>query len=128
MEENRESLQRTFEKALIEVLAHEYDLDVRHERDRMERRHREVATLDFEYHYAESPVKAKAVISIAGAAHFSNLLPVDFRSEKSIQRSAESCEALALFIEDHLGRVRDGTLDEFAAGDLRYGRREDDLA
>ena len=128
MEENREKLERTFEDALLEVLAHEYDLDVRHERDRLERRRREVATLDFAYHYRTGSEQAKAVISIEGADHFSNLLPVDFRSEESIQRSAEGCEALARFIEDHLVRLRDGTLDKIAAGQLRYGRREDDLA
>jgi hypothetical protein len=53
---------------------------------------------------------------------------VDFRSPESIQRCAEDCEALARFIGEHLSHVRDHTLDEVAAGHLRYGRREDDLA
>lgn len=129
MEPNREERERTFEYALIQVLAHEYDLDVRHERDRMERRKREMATLDFEYHYvSNSSSEAKAVISIAGADYFSNLLPVNFASEDSILRSAESCEALARFIRDYLARARDRTLDEIAEGALRYGRREDDLS
>ena len=128
MEENREALQRSFEAALLEVLVQEYDLDVCHERDRLERRRRDVASLDFEYHYRCSTAEARVVISIEGAKHFSNLLPVDFGSDESIRHSAENCEALARFIHEHLAEARDCTLDEIAAGRLRYGRREEDLA
>ncbi len=128
MEDNREALERSFEAALLEVLVQEYDLDVCLERDRLERRRRDVASLGFEYHYRGGAAEARVVISIQGARHFSNLLPVDFGCDESIRKSAESCEALARFIHEHLADARDHTLDEIAAGRLRYGRREEDLA
>jgi hypothetical protein len=121
----RREREREFEDLLLDVLAQDYDLPVRRSGDHLERRSRGMATLGFEYHYS-APAQAKVVVTIDGKRGFSNLLPVDFESGESIARSAEDCEALALFLMEHLQGVRDALLADYASGALCYGRREDD--
>ncbi|HTO70436.1 MAG TPA: hypothetical protein VMR31_11300 [Myxococcota bacterium] len=121
----RRTLEREFEELLLDVLEQDYDLGVRHSINRMERRRRDVARLEFEYHY-DSPREAKAVVRIAGVAEFKAILPVDFASADGLRRSAEDCEALVLFLTEHLEEMREKTLAEAAAGRVRWGRREDD--
>jgi hypothetical protein len=125
MDAERTRREREFEALLLEVLTQDYDLPVRHGSDRLERRRRGLASLGFEYHYS-SPTQAKVVVKVEGLPAFSNLLPLDFGSSEAIARSAEDCEALALFLMEHLQGARDELLDQYATGDLGYGRREDD--
>jgi hypothetical protein len=117
--------EREFETLLLDVLTQDYDLPVRHRSDRLERRHRGLASLGFEYHYS-SATQAKVIVTVEGLPSFSNMLPLDFASPEAIARSAEDCEALALFLMEHLEGARDDLLDDYASGDLDYGRREDD--
>jgi hypothetical protein len=125
MDAERARREREFEALLIDVLNQDYDLPVRHGGDRLERRRRGLASLAFEYHYS-SPTQAKVVVKVEGMASFSNLLPLDFSSAESVARSAEDCEALALFLIEHLESHEDDLLDQYAAGQLQYGRREED--
>jgi hypothetical protein len=117
--------EREFEGLLLDVLTQDYDLPVCHAKDRLERRRRGLAALAFEYHYS-SPSQAKVVVKVDGLPSFSNLLPVDFSSSEAAARCAEDCEALALFLMEHLDHAEDELLDQYAAGELTYGRREDD--
>ena len=121
----RRALEREFEELLLDVLEQDYDLAVRQSTDRMERRKRDVATLEFEYHH-ESASQAKAVVRVASAPSFKAMLPVDWSSPDALRRSAEDCEALVLFLTEHLEEMREKTLTAVASGKLRYGRREDD--
>jgi hypothetical protein len=127
MDAERSAREREFETLLLEILRQDYDLPVRHGADRLERRRRGLASLGFEYHYS-SPTQAKVVVSVEGLPSFSNLLPLDLASTESITRCAEDCEALALFLMEHLEHARDALLDQYAAGELCYGRREDDCS
>jgi len=121
----RRMMEREFEDLLLDVLEQDYDLAVRHKEDRLDRRRREIATLSFEYHY-DAAREAKAVVRIDGVADFKAILPVDFDSADGLRRSAEDCEALVLYLTEHLDCVREKTLTDAAAGKLRWGRREDD--
>ena len=121
----RRTLEREFEELLLDVLEQDYDLSVRHSTNRLDRRRRDVARLEFEYHY-DTPNEAKAVVRIAGVADFKAILPVDFNAPEDLRRSAEDCEALVLFLTEHLENVREKTLTDAAAGRVRWGRREDD--
>ena len=121
----RRVMEREFEDLLLDVLEQDYDLAVRHAEDRLDRRRRDIATLRFEYHY-DSTREAKAVVRIDGVADFKAILPVEFESADGLRRSAEDCEALVLYLTEHLGTVREKTLEEAAAGKVRWGRREDD--
>jgi hypothetical protein len=121
----RRVLEREFEELLLDVLEQDYDLAVRHATDRLDRRKRDIATLQFEYHY-DSPREAKAVVRVAGVEGFKAILPVDFGSPDELRRCAEDCEALVLYLTEHLENMREKTLAEVAAGRLRWGRREDD--
>ena len=123
----RSEREREFEGVLLEVLSQDWDLPVRRSGDRMDRRRRAGATLVFEYHYS-SATQAKAVVAIEGVTGFSNLLAVDFASSESIARSAEGCEALALFLMEHLQAQEEALIDQYAKGVLPFGRREDDYA
>lgn len=125
MDAERAGREREFETLLLEVLTQDYDLPVRHGSDRLERRRRGLASLGFEYHYS-SPTQAKVIVSIEGLPSFSNLLPLDFGSPESIARCAEDCEALALYLMEHLEHTQDALIDLYASGDLTYGRREED--
>jgi hypothetical protein len=51
---------------------------------------------------------------------------VDFGSADGLRRSAEDCEALVLYLTEHLSGQREKTLTDAAAGRVRWGRREDD--
>ncbi len=128
MSEDQGELELRFEKALIDVLSQDYDLDVRQSNDCLDRRREGVATLSFVYRYAPDKTSAKAVISVVGAGHFSNVLPVDFHNRKGIERSAENCKTLVEFLKSHLAECREKELDAAEAGPLKYGRRDDDLA
>ena len=121
----RRALEREFEELLLDVLEQDYDLAVRQAADHLERRKRDIATLEFEYHY-ESTSQGKAVVRVAGVPSFKAMLPVDWGSPDALRRSAEDCEALVLFLSEHLAGMREKTLAAVAAGRLRYGRREDD--
>jgi hypothetical protein len=125
MDAERVGREREFETLLIEVLTQDYDLPVRHGGDRLERRRRGFASLAFEYHYS-SPTQAKVIVSIEGLPSFSNLLPLDFSTPESIASCAEDCEALALFLMEHLENTQDALFDLYSTGALSYGRREDD--
>ena len=118
-------MEREFEDLLLDVLEQDYDLPVRHGEDRLERRKRDTASLNFEYHY-DAAHEAKAVVRIDGVGDFKAILPVDFGSADGLRRSAEDCEALVLFLTEHLSNAREKTLAEAASGRVRWGRREDD--
>ncbi len=128
MGEDQGELELRFEKALIEVLSQDYDLDVRLSADSLDRRREGVATLSFSYRYPPDKNSAKAIISVDGAGHFSNVLPVDFRNRKGIESSAENCRTLVEFLKGHLAECREKELEATEAGPLKYGRRDDDLA
>ncbi len=121
-----EVLEREFEETLIDVLSQDYDLAVRHAEDRIERRKQGIARLDFEYQYSGDR-SGKVIVSIDGAPQFSSVLPVDLTNTEAATRSAEDCEALALFLMEYLGAQDDELFAAFASGDLDYGRREEDL-
>jgi hypothetical protein len=121
----RRTLEREFEELLLDVLEQDYDLSVRHSTNRLDRRRRDVARLEFEYHY-DTPKEAKAVVRIAGVSDFKAILPVDFGAPEDLRRCAEDCEALVLFLTEHLEHAREKTLVDAAAGRVRWGRREDD--
>jgi len=125
MDAERAKREREFEGLLIDVLTQDYDLPVRHGGDRLERRRRGLASLVFEYHYS-SPTQAKVIVKVEGMPSFSNMLPLDFSSAEAVARCAEDCEALALFLMEHLEHAEEELLDEYATGRLSYGRREDD--
>ena len=121
----RRALEREFEELLLDVLEQDYDLSVRQAEDKIERRKRDVARLEFEYHH-ESANEAKAVVRVAGVANFKAMLPVDWSTPDALRRCAEDCEALVLFLSEHLEEAREKTLSAAAAGRVRWGRREDD--
>jgi hypothetical protein len=121
----RRALEREFEELLLDVLEQDYDLSVRHSSARLDRRRRDVAKLEFEYHY-DAPKEAKAVVRIAGVPDFKAILPVDWNSPDELRRCAEDCESLVLFLSEHLEEMREKTLTDAAAGRVRWGRREDD--
>lgn len=127
MSEGRGDLERRFERALVDVLAHDHGLDVRHPEDPLDRRRESVATLRFSYRYPPGG-DAKAVVSIEDARRFSTVLPVDFSSQDGIERSAEQCDCLVSFLRDFLTERGAAVLDQAASGQLKYGRRDDDLA
>ena len=118
-------MEREFEDLLLDVLEQDYDLSVRHADDRLERRKRDTVCLCFEYHY-DTAHEAKAVVRVDGIKDFKAILPVDFASADGLRRSAEDCEALVLYLTEHLENMREKALTEAAAGRLRWGRREDD--
>jgi hypothetical protein len=128
MSEGHGDLERQFENALIEVLAHEYDLDVRHPEDCLDRRRQGIATLSFAYRHAADGEATKVVVTVDGAENFSAVLPLDLGDRRAIERSAENCETLVRFLRDHLTERREMELEEEAQGQLKYGRRDDDLA
>jgi hypothetical protein len=121
----RKALEHEFEELLLDVLEQDYDLTVRHSGDRLERRKRGTASLEFEFHY-DSANEAKAVVRVAGVGDFKAILPVDFSSPDGLRRSAEDCESLVLYLSEHLEKTREETLEWAAAGRVRWGRREDD--
>jgi hypothetical protein len=121
----KKALEREFEALLLDVLDQDYDLAVRRSDDPLERRKANLATLSFEYHWS-GPREARAVVRIDGARAFKAILPVDASSPEELRRSAEDCEALVLFLAEHLEEKREKMLTEAAAGRLRFGRREDD--
>ena len=121
----RRTLEREFEELLLDVLEQDYDLSVRHATDRLDRRKRDIATLEFEYHY-DAAREAKVVVRVAGVADFKAILPVEFASADGMRRSAEDCESLVLYLTEYLEEVREKTLVAAAAGRVRWGRREDD--
>lgn len=121
----RKVLEREFEDLLIDVLEQDYDLSVRHAEDKIERRTRGVARLCFDYRYA-SATDAKAIVRIDGKPDFKAMLPVDFASREDLRRSAEDCEALVLFLSEHLEEHREKAMLEATSGSGRWGRREDD--
>ncbi len=121
----RKALEREFEELLLDVLEQDYDLAVRHGSDRIDRRKRGVAALQFEFHH-DSANEAKCVVRIGGCGDFKAILPVDFASPDGMRRSAEDCEALVLYLSEHQEKARDETLSAAAAGRVRWGRREDD--
>jgi hypothetical protein len=43
-----------------------------------------------------------------------------------MRRCAEDCEALVLYLTEHLAEKRERAMSEAASGRLRWGRREDD--
>jgi hypothetical protein len=121
----KRSMEREFEDLLLDVLEQDFDLSVRHAEDRLERRKRDTASLRFEYHY-DAGHEAKAVVRIDGIKDFKAILPVDFASADGLRRSAEDCEALVLYLTEHLENMREKALVDAAAGRVRWGRREDD--
>ena len=128
MSKERSELELQFEKALVDVLAHDRGLSVRHPEDPLDRRRQSVATLRFVYRYSQDGAEAKAVVSVEGAKKFSSVLPVDFGNKRGIESSAENCESLASFLHEHLASCEEEALDQAVAGELTYGRRDDDLA
>jgi hypothetical protein len=120
-------IERAFEHALLDVLEHDHRLDVRHADDPLERRMRGVARIRFRYQWSQDRTSAKAIVTVAGADHFSNVIYLDGRSHAAIEASAEKCAALADFVAEYLDRARESLAIEAAAGRLAYGRREDDL-
>ena len=127
MAEGREALEREFEELLVEVLSQDYDIAVRTPGERLDRRRRDVATLGFEYHYT-SDAAGKVRITIRDVPDFSTMLPVDFATPDSMQKCAEECEALALYLMEHLSQRGEDLFASAIDGDLDWGRREDDYA
>ena len=125
MSKSREVLEQNFEEQLIEVLALDYDLNVRRTDDKLDRRRHQVATLLFDYRYAKGSPKGKALVNIEGVEEFTNMLPIDFSSTESLQRSAENCEALALYLMEHLQERCEQVMSGLEES-LTYCRREDD--
>src|SRR5262245_15381937 len=121
----RKALEREFEELLLDVLEQDYDLAVRHCGNRIDRRKRGIAILEFEFHH-DTADEAKCVVRIAGVADFKAILPVDLSSPDGMRRSAEDCEALVLYLSEHQEKSRDETLSMAAAGRVKWGRREDD--
>lgn len=121
----RRAFEREFEELLLDVLEQDYDLAVRHATDRLDRRKRNIATLQFEWHYDRAR-EAKAVVRVAGIAHFKAILPVDSSSPDAMRRCAEDCESLVLYLTEYLEEKREKTLVEVVAGRVPWGRREDD--
>jgi hypothetical protein len=121
----KKALEREFEALLLDVLDQDYDLAVRRLDDPIERRKRDLATLSFEYHWS-GPREARAVVRVDGERSFKAILPVDASSPEELRRSAEDCEALVLFLAEHLEVKREKLLADAAAGRVRFGRREDD--
>jgi hypothetical protein len=121
----RKALEREFEELLLDVLEQDYDLAVRHSGNRLDRRKRGIAVLEFEFHH-DSLSEAKCVVRVSGVADFKAILPVDFSSPDGMRRSAEDCEALVLYLAEHQEKAREQTLSAAAAGRMRWGRREDD--
>lgn len=121
----RKVLEREFEELLLDVLDQDYDLAVRRRDDPLERRKRDLALLTFEYHWS-GPREARAVVRVEGARDFKAILPVDASSVEDLRRSAEDCEALVLFLAEHLESKREKVLVDAAAGRVPFGRREDD--
>lgn len=121
----KKALEREFEELLLDVLDQDYDLAVRRRDDPLERRTRDLATLSFEYHWS-GPREARAVVRVDGVRDFEAILPVDASSVEELRRSAEDCEALVLFLAEHLEDKREKVLADVVAGRVRYGRREDD--
>lgn len=121
----RRVLEHEFEELLLDVLEQDYDLAVRHAADRLDRRKRDIATLQFEWHYDKARA-AKVVVRVAGVADFKAILPVDFSSPDGMRRSAEDCESLVLHLTEYLEEKREKTLVEAGAGRVPWGRREDD--
>jgi len=121
----RRALESEFEELLLDVLEQDYDLAVRQATERIERRKRDLATLQFEWHYDRAR-GAKAVVRVAGVADFKAILPVDFTSPDALRRSAEDCESLVLYLTEYLEEKREKALTEVGAGRRPWGRREDD--
>lgn len=121
----RSTLERSFEEMLVDVLTQDHDLDVRRAQDPLDRRRNGVASLQFDFHW-DTDEHAKVVVTVEGVDDFSNMARVDFRSEDTMAASAEDCEALALFLTEHLSELREDWLEAVSAGELEHGRREDD--
>jgi hypothetical protein len=119
----RRKLEGQFERALLDVLEQDWDLEVRLPDDRLNRRRSRVATLRARYRWSTRG-KATAILSIEGDAHSSHLIPVDFSSTESIEEAAEDCEALALSVSSWLDDRHAGELDGARAAS--GGRRWDD--
>jgi hypothetical protein len=121
----KRALEHEFEELVLDVLEQDYDLAVRHSSDRLDRRKRGVARLEFEFHH-DARDEAKAVVRVAGVPDFKAILPIDFSSADAMRRSAEDCEALVLYLSEYLEATREKELADAAAGRVRWGRREDD--
>ena len=117
----------SFEELLIEVLTQDHDLEVRRSDDPLDRRRANVGTLDFAYRYADGPAKATVVVSIEDVPGFSSMLRADFSCEDSMRQAAEQCEALALFLTEHLDECGERLIPEPVDRNEEFDRREDDL-
>lgn len=120
MAANRKELERELELAVVDVLEQDYDLDVRLGSDSWNRRRKNVATLQFQYHWQDNAPRAKVVIGIDGDAATSHVLMADFSDSETIERCAEDCEALALSVHAWLEKHRE------REGNGAYQRRWDD--
>lgn len=88
-----------FERALLDVLVMDYDLRVRMEGDRVERRRSDYATLLFDYpEPGDDLTKTKVIVRIEEMTGFSCIFHADLSSYDAVSRSAEECESLALGI------------------------------
>ena len=119
--------QRMFEKALLDVLALDYDLEVHGSGD-SDRRSAHSAELLFEYRHEPSSSKVRVIVRVEAVPEIASVLHVDLGCEEALQRSAEDCEGLILQLTEHLAVARENEYLDAAAGHRPYGRREDDLA
>ena len=121
----KRSMEREFEDLLLDVLEQDYDLPVRHgeRRPRAATRDRRASTSSTT---TTRPTRPRPWCGSTASRDFKAILPVDFASADGLRRSAEDCEALVLFLTEHLANVREKTLAEAASGRVRWGRREDD--
>jgi hypothetical protein len=127
MSQKNGALEREFEELLVEVLTQDYDLAVRRSGDPLDRRRQNVATLRFDYRYPAKSPDARVVVGVEGVGEFSTVIRVDFTSQESICRCAEDCEALALYLSQHLeGRRVDFLAALGDEGGEVWDRREDD--
>ena len=127
MSATQSNREKQFERMLMEVLVQDYDLAVR-QPDDLNRRASDVACLSFEYRYEPDGSRAKAIVTVEGVSDFSAFLPVDFACEEAMERAAEECEPLVLFLSEHLRGVRENAFVESHVSGPDYGRREDDLS
>ena len=119
--------EKQFERMLMEVLVQDYDLNVQQPGD-LNRRSSDVACLSFEYRYESDCSRAKAIVTVEGVDDFSAFLPVDFACEEAMERAAEECEPLVLFLSEHLRNARENAFVESHLSGADYGRRDDDLS
>jgi hypothetical protein len=119
---NEKKMREEFELALIDVLETDFDLDVRRERDPLNRRKESAATLRFDYPTNRSGSRSKVVVQIEGMPE-SHSLDVDWSSLDGIDESAGDCESLAMAIGTWLEERNEARMLAVAGGGASWPQR-----